>query len=131
MKTHSRSHDSPFVWNKPLEVAWVGPRFGRGGVSGNYLSKVTCVIQFDGDSDTASLAFIDWEWGELNKGTMDTARTSVQGKATPPALALKSDNSASPCMFLVPLEQLPQCWSSEQKSPSVSKAWHGHFKRNA
>ena len=51
---------------------------------------------------------------------MTSASTSVWEKASPPALALKPDDSVPPCMSLAP-----------SLSESVSKFMCGLFKRNA
>lgn len=64
------------------------------------------------------------------KGTMASTSTSVWEETTPPAFALKSNNSVSPLMLLVTFEQLPQYWSSEQVSPSALSAQRP-FMRNA
>lgn len=62
--------------------------------------------------------------GRLRKGTMASANTSVWEKTTSPALVLMPDNSVPPPMSLVPLELLPQRWSSEGVSPGKSMhAW--------
>ena len=49
-------------------------------------------------------------------------------ESCPLALALMPDTSVPPCMPLVPLKLLPQCWSSE--GVSLSKSVCGFFKRN-
>ena len=56
----------------------------------------------------------------LRKGKMASASTSFWEKAAFPALALMPDNSFPPHMSLVPFELLPQCWSSEGVSSSMS-----------
>ena len=60
---------------------------------------------------------------------MASTSTSVWEKASSPALTLMPDNSVPLHMFMVPLELLPQCWSSEEVSLSES-VW-GPFKRNS
>lgn len=71
-----------------------------------------------------------WKGGRLNKGSMDSASTSVWEKAAPLALALKPDNSVPLFMSLVSFELLPQCWSTERVSSSMSKSICGPFKRS-
>lgn len=54
--------------------------------------------------------------GELNKKPVDSASTSVWGKAAPSVLTLQPDNSVPFRMFLVPFKLLPQCCGSERVS---------------
>lgn len=73
-----------------------------------------------------------WKVGGLNKEIMTTTSTDAWEKATPPALAPKLYDSLSPCMSLVPPEQLPQHWNWGRVNPSLRKSVHGcdSFKRN-
>ena len=114
----------------PLEVAWAGCKLGGVGSQG---------ITRAGQPVLARLMETQlWyppmpacqQGGGLNKGTMDSANTSVWEKVAPPALALKPDNSVPPRMSLACFKLLPQHWSSEQMSPSVSKSACRPFKRN-
>lgn len=43
---------------------------------------------------------------------------------------MKPDNSVTPHISLALFEPVPQCWSSEGVSPSVSRSMHKLFKRN-
>lgn len=45
----------------PLDVAWVGPKAGRDGVSGSALGRVTAVIQFDDILVIVALVSPCWE----------------------------------------------------------------------
>ena len=90
---------------KPLEAARVGPHVGKGRVSGNHMGRVKGGI--DGDSAMVATWVCKPSGGGLNKGTMDSASTSVWEKAIPPALVLKPDNSIPPHMSLALFEQLP------------------------
>ena len=85
-----------------LDVAWVGPRVGGGGVSGNPLGRATSVIQFDDVSAMVALCLHPGSLGGLNRGAMDKASISDQERALPPALL----KTLSPCKSLVPLMQL-------------------------
>ena len=63
----------------------------------------------------------------LRKGTMASVHFSVWKKAlSPSAPTLMPDTSVPPCMPLVPLRLVPQCWSSE--GMCMSKSLCGFFK---
>ena len=108
----------------PLERAWVVPQVVWAGYQGITRVKWTVIarlIEIQMWHPTASSV------GGLRKGTMTSVSTSVWKKVAQPALALMSDSSVPPHMSLVPFKLLPQCWSSEQVSPS--KSMNGPFKR--
>ena len=65
----------------------------------------------------------------LSKETMSSANSPVWEIAAPPAFALKPNNSIPSYMSLGPFELLPQSWSSEQVSPSLTKSTYRPHKR--
>ena len=62
---------------KPLEVAWVGPHAGRGGVSENHLGRAISVSQVDGNLDMALTWIYEPAEVGLNKATMDSALSLI------------------------------------------------------
>lgn len=122
-QVHSRSRDRPFIWNKLLEVAWVGPKVRRCGVSENLMDGATCVIQVD----VACIFKLERRRAQQrNNGFCLHLRSGANHPSSPHPEARQL---SAPRMSLVPLEQLSQHWSWERVSPSVSKAGHGPFKR--
>lgn len=81
-------------------VAWVGLRVGGGAVSGNPLSSVTSVIQFDQVSGIMALSphIRTLEGGRAQKGNNGYCQHFCQGESL--TSCPHSDNSVSPCKSL-------------------------------
>ena len=92
---------------KPLELSWVDPQVGWGGVSGKYQSQGTVLARL--------MEYQIWclpagsVRGGVSNGTMVSASNSLWEKTSPPAPVLKPNNSVCLHMSLAPLELQPQC----------------------